>query len=138
MSSDIEFLEVVYRLREGWADLLGRDAEELARWLAEADPDDPESVRHTVHRVLDLLDRHPAALERVSGVLGIEGDLGALRSVFEKETGSPDEIPATTLMVCPQNPAHYRVRLRQKGQTLFCPQHDGVELVPKDSLPRKE
>jgi hypothetical protein len=45
--------------------------------------------------------------------------------------------PTSTLMVCPEDPTHYRKRLRQKGKTLFCPEH-GVSLVPADSIEAEE
>jgi len=133
--SDTEILAAVERLRDEWPDLLGDDAGVLARWLEETPRHDPERVRQTANRVLDLLERHPQARARASSELGIKGDLGVLRGGYEPSPGGPQEVPAGTLMVCPVDPQHYRRRLRQKGQKLFCPQHDGVALVPADSLP---
>jgi len=53
--------------------------------------------------------------------------------IFIPLPGEPDPIPAGTMMVCPVDPAHYRKLLRQKGQRLYCPEHQ-VELVPEDRL----
>ena len=137
MLSDSEILAALERLRDEWADLLGDDAATLARRLGEMSADDPESVRQTANRVLDLLDRHPPARARVRDALGVKGDLRALRAAYDSYVGAPNEIPAGTLVVCPQDPTHYRRRLRQKGQALFCSEH-GVALVPADSLPAEE
>lgn len=135
MPSDTEILQALERLRDEWPELLGDDAEKLAHWLATTPGDDAEAVRQTINRILNLLRAHPQAQTRLGGELGIKGDL--TRLLYEPSAGGPGEVPAGTLMVCPLNPAHYRRRLRQKGQQLFCPEH-GVALVPADSLPSKE
>lgn len=146
MPSDIEIWQAVERLRDEWPALLGDDAEKLARWLAATPRDDAEAVRQTVNRVLDLLQAHPQAQARLNRELRLEkGELARLRQAapdeavafFEPQAGEPGEVPAGTLMVCPLDAAHYRRRLRQKGQRLFCPEH-GVALVPADSLPSQE
>ncbi len=137
MPSDIEILQAVERLRDEWPALLGDDAENLACWLAATPRDDAEAVRQTVNRVLDLLQAHPQAQTRLDRELRLkEGELARLRhapaeavAFYEPQPGEPGEVPAGTLMVCPQDPTHYRRRLRQKGQRLLCPEH-GVELVP--------
>jgi hypothetical protein len=131
--SNREILEAVAGLREEWPELLGIDANAMAQRLKETSYDDPESVRQTANRVLDLLYRHPQALRRVKSELGITGDLEVYRKGYQPQPGGPSEIPAGTLMVCPDDPTHYQRRLRQKGQRLFCSQHD-KELVPADSL----
>jgi hypothetical protein len=134
MLSDVEILQAVERLRDEWTDLVGDDADMLSRHLDGTTYDDLESVRQTANRVLDLLERHPQARMRVNGELGIKGDVISLRAAYVPTLGESGEIPAGTLMVCPVDPAHYRRRLRQKGQKLFCPQH-GKPLVLADSLP---
>jgi hypothetical protein len=111
--------------------LAEEDAAELDRWLAEAASGDPEAIRRATNRVLDLLQKHPQAHSRVSGELGIKGGLESLRS-YRPPNGEPTP-PPSVLMVCPQDPAHYRKRLRQRGQKLFCPEH-GRPLVPADSV----
>jgi hypothetical protein len=60
--------------------------------------------------------------ERLAGILSREGGLG-----------DEWEIPAGTVMVCPKNPSHYRMRLQFVGQRLRCPEHD-VDLVPEESI----
>ena len=135
MINNITILEAVERLRDEWPELWGEDAEKLAHWLATTPGDDPEAIRQTTNRILNLLRAHPQAQTRLGGALGIKGDL--TRLLYEPPAGGPGEIPAGTLMVCPLDPAHYRRRLRQKGQPLFCPEH-GVALVPADSLSSKE
>ena len=135
MSSDTEILQAVERLRDEWPALLGDDAEKLTHWLATTPGDDPEAVRQTTNRILNLLQAHPQAQTRLGSELGIKGDLTRLK--YEPPAGGPDEVEAGTLMVCPEDRAHYRRRLRQKGQPLFCPEH-GVALVPADSPSPKE
>jgi len=133
--TNITILEAVEHLRDEWPALLGDDAQKLAHWLATTPGDDPEAVRQTVNRILDLLQAHPQAQARLGSELGLKGDLTRLR--YAPQAGGPGEVPAGTLMVCPLDPAHCRRRLRQKGQRLFCPEH-GVALVPADSLPHGE
>jgi len=135
MLSDTDVLKAVERLRDEWPDLLGSDAETVARWLATTPRDDPEAVRRTANRVLDLLRAHPQAETRVSSELGLKGGLRVLRGDYEPGPGGPDDIPPGTLVVCPVDPEHYRRPLRQKGQR--CPDH-GVLLVPADSFPPRE
>jgi hypothetical protein len=135
--SDREILGAVERLREEWPELLGSEAKAVARRLEETSYDDPESVRRSANRVLDILYRHPKALQRVKSELGTTGDLEVYRKGFQPQPGGPSDIPAGTLMVCPEEPTHYQRRLRQKGQRLFCPDH-GKELVPADALPAEE
>jgi len=147
MINNTAILEAAERLRDEWPDLLGDDAEKLAHWLATTPGDDPEAVRQTANRILDLLQAHPLAQTQLGSELGGKGELawlreepekaGAVAVGYEPPAGGPDEVPAGTLIVCPVDPAHYRRRLRQKGQQLFCPEH-GVALVPADSLPSKE
>jgi hypothetical protein len=133
----IKILEAVESLRDEWTDLFEEeDARALAAWLEATPRDDPEAVRQTVNRVLDLLQRYPEAKARVSGELGIQGPLeSAVRGLYEPLPGEQGEIPAGALMVCPEDPSHYRRRLRQKGQRFYCPQHR-VDLVPADSIGR--
>jgi hypothetical protein len=135
MPSDTEILQAVERLRDEWPELLGDDAEKLAYWLSTTPGDDPEAVRQTANRVLDLLRAYAQAQTRLGEELGIKGDL--TRLLYEPPAGGPGEVPAGTLMVCPVDPAHYRRRLRQKGQRLFCSEH-GVALVPADSSSSKK
>ena len=68
MPSDIEILQAVERLRDEWPALLGDDAGKVARWLAATPGDDPEAVRRTVNRILDLLQAHPQAQTRLGRV----------------------------------------------------------------------
>lgn len=135
----IEILEAVDRLRGEWGDLFGEeDSQALAGWLEATPRENPEAMRQTVNRVLDLLQRYPEAQAQVIGELGIKGiPEGAVRGLYEPPPGEPGEISAGTLMVCPEDPGHYRRHLRQKGQRLFCPQHS-VDLVPADSIEAEE
>ena len=145
-TNDQEILRAVEEVRDERPDLLGEDADTLARWLATTPRDDPEAVRQTANRALALLQGHPEAMTLVKGKLGVKGDLSeTLRGYepapggapYDRHPGGPEEIPAGTLMVCPKDPDHYQRRLRQKGQKLFCPDHQ-VALVPADSLPSQE
>lgn len=137
--SGIEILEAVDRLRDEWVDLLDEeDARALAGWLEATPRDDPEAVRRTANRVLDLLQRYPEVKARVAGEAGVKGALeGTMRGFYEPTPGEPGEISPGTLMVCPVDPNHYRRRVRQKGQRLFCPLHQ-EDLVPADSIGAEE
>ena len=132
---EIDILKAVDRLRDGWADRLDEeDARALAGWLEGTPRDDPEAVRQTTNRVLDLLQRYPEVKAQVAGEAGVKGALeGAMRGLYEPTPGGPSEIPAGTLMVCPVDPGHDRRRLRQKGQRLFCSLHQ-VDLVPAGEI----
>jgi hypothetical protein len=91
----------------------------------------PEDQRRAANRALDILIRHPAAWtelrERVGAQVLASEEMVA--RFYEPLPGGEGEVAAGTEMVCPVDPTHYRKRLRQKGQVLFCPQH-GVKLVP--------
>jgi hypothetical protein len=137
MPSDEDILRAVEALRGEWSELLGDDADALAQWLATTPRDDPETVRQTTNRILSLLQEHPRAKTRVSSKLGIKGELPTTLRTFESLPSPGEVLPAGTLMVCPEDPDHYRQRLRQKGQLLFCPEH-GVALVRVDALPSQE
>ncbi len=135
--SSTAILQAVERLRDEWPALLGDDAATLAGWLA-APGDDAEAVRQTVNRILALLQRHPQARQQISSELGLEGDpLQVLRGAdvilfdYDPPAGGLDDIPVGALMVCPVDPTHYRVPLRQKGQPLVCPEH-GAPLAPQE------
>lgn len=123
--SDIGVLQAMERLRDEWPALLGDDAGELARLLDATPKDDPEAVHRTAERIRHLVQAHSEAQARLK-LLPIPAEV---RAAFEPLPGEPGEVPAGTWMVCPKDPTHYRRRLRQKGQRLFCPEH-GVELVP--------
>jgi hypothetical protein len=137
MISDEQILQAVENTRSQWAELLDKqEADDLGQWLVEAATGDPEAIRQTTNRVLELLQEHPQARTRVTAALGIKGDLESLRA-YISPAGEPSPTSATVLMVCPQDPTHYRKHLRQKGIKLFCPEH-GVPLVPADSIETKE
>jgi hypothetical protein len=132
MINDKEILQAVRQTRDEWESTLAtREIEALNRWLDEAERDHPAAT----HRVLEIVQQHPQAHARVRQELGIKG-LEAFR-LYEPSAGGPEEVPAGTWMVCPENPEHCRKRLRQKGQVLICAEH-GVPLVPADSVPPKE
>jgi hypothetical protein len=136
MVNDRDILQAVRRTRDEWGSTLGaKEAEDLAKWLDKAVDDDPEAIRQATNRVLEILQKHPRALTGVRRELGVE-EIEILR-MYEPPPGGLDEVPAGTLMVCPVDPDHCRKRLRQKGQTLFCPEH-GVALVPAGSVAPKE
>jgi hypothetical protein len=40
-------------------------------------------------------------------------------------------VPPGPVMVCPKDPAHYRIFQREVGETRRCPVHD-VPLVPEE------
>ncbi len=131
--NDEQILQAVETTRSQWAKRLGeQEATDLAQWLTAAATGDPETIRQMTNRVLDLLQKHPHAYAKVVGALGIKGSLEAFRT-YSPLAGEGGGVPAGTWMVCPQDPGHYRKRLRQKGQKLFCPEH-GVPLVPADSI----
>lgn len=129
---DEQILRAVRDTRSEWNDLLeAQEAADLEQWLSEAISGDQETVRQATNRALDLLQAHPPAHARVSAELGIKGGLESLR-LYVQPAGEHTPPPGT-LMVCPVDPAHYRKRLRQKGQKLTCPDHN-VPLVPEDSV----
>ena len=130
-------LQAVTQSRPQWEMLLEEsERRDLDRWLAEAASGEPETVRRATNLVLDLLARYPQAESHVTAALGAKGDLDLETFRYTPPPGEGDAIPAGAMMVCPIDPAHYRKRLRQKGQRLFCPQHD-VELVPEDRAPMR-
>jgi hypothetical protein len=134
---DEQILQAVENSYSQWAELLEKpEADELGQWLAEAATGDPEAIRQTTNRVLELLQEHPQARAHVTAALGIKGTLESFRA-YISPAGEPSPTSASVLMVCPKDPTHYRKRLRQKGKTLFCPEH-GVPLVPADSIGAKE
>ena len=135
MLTDAEILQAVAGLRDEWPSLLGDDDATLERWLAEMPRDDPEAARQTVNRILDLFGAHPQAKTRLGSELGIKGDLYRALRGYEPLPVGEEEIPPGTWVVCPVDPGHYRVRLRQKGQR--CPDH-GRLLVRADSIPSQE
>jgi hypothetical protein len=113
---------------EGEGDLRG-DLDALLAEVGEA----PEERRRAANRALNLLIRHPKVWERLREQLPAEmldSEEMAAR-LFEPLPGGAGEVEAGTVMVCPVDPSHYRKRLQQKGQVLFCPQH-GVRLVPPE------
>jgi hypothetical protein len=114
---------------EGEGDLRG----DLDALLAEAGKA-PEERRRAANRALNLLIRHPEAWERLRERLPAEtlGSEAMVARFYEYDPlpGEEDGVSAGTVMVCPVDPSHYRKRLRQKGQVLFCPQHE-VRLVPQ-------
>ena len=136
MISNKAFLQAVDGLRDDWVVLLGDEgATTLEQWMAETTFDDAESVRQTTGQVLDLVAAHPEVKLRISGELGIKGELSLSVRAYDPLAGEDTWIPPGTLMVCPVDPSHYRKPLRQKGQ--MCPLH-GVELVPEDQVESKE
>jgi hypothetical protein len=132
-----EILKAVESLRDEWPGLLGDDAATLDQWLTVTPPGDPEAIRQIVNRILDLLQAHPQATARISSELGIKGNLHQVLRIYEPPPGDEDEIQPGTLMVCPVDPDHYQQRLRQRGQRLYCPDHE-VGLVPAHQLPPQE
>jgi hypothetical protein len=136
--NELDFLQAVDRLMPRWTDVLSTgDMRTLAAWLQESPRDDPEAVRQTVNRTLDLLQGYPQAKSALGRELGIRSPLESVRLLFSPAPGGPQPIPATTIMVCPEDPSHYQRPLMFQGQRLFCPQHQ-VELVPRDSLPSED
>ncbi len=138
MFSNQDFLQAVDRLRDEWAALVGdENVTALAGWLEETQFDDAGSVQQTAGRVLDLLQAHPEARQRIAGELGIKGALPVRLLGYDALAGAPDEVPAGTVVVCPVDPAHCRKKLRTQGQKLYCPQH-GVLLAPENQVEPKE
>lgn len=105
--------------------------DELDALLAEVG-ETPEERRRAANRVLQLLIRRPEAWKRLREAMPAEMLESAemMARFFEPLPGGEGGVPAGTLMVCPVDPSHYRKRLQQKGQVLFCPQHS-VRLVPQ-------
>jgi len=102
---------------------------EMEALLSEV-PEEPEGRRRVANRILNASLRHPRTWRQLRERLGLEKRMEEVRArLFEVIPGGPGEVPAGTLMVCPVDPSHYRKRLRQKGEVLFCPEH-GVQLVP--------
>ena len=137
MISDEQILQAVENTRSQWTAMLeDQEVNDLEQWLIQAATGDPEAIRQTANRALELLQKHPQARACVAGELGIKGDLKSLRT-YSPLAGEHAPPPASVLMVCPKDPTHYRKRLRQKGKRLFCPEH-GVPLVPADSIEAKD
>jgi hypothetical protein len=129
-------LQAVADTRSQWIDLLEeQEAEDLTRWLAQKDTRDPETRRRVVNRLLDLLQKYPEARTHVTDAMGIKGTLEQFR-FYSPMAGEPAP-PSSILLVCPEDPDHYRKHIVQKGRKYFCPEH-GVPLVPADSIEPKE
>jgi hypothetical protein len=91
----------------------------------------PEERRRAATRALLLLLHHPDALERLRERVPSDalGSPQIVMRTYQELLSRGTEVPAGTLMVCPEDPTHYSRRLHAKGQVLFCPRH-GVRLVP--------
>jgi hypothetical protein len=103
---------------------------DLDALLAEAG-ETPEERCRAANRALALLIRHPQAWKQLREQLPPDtlGDEDFAIRFWKRLPGGEAEVPAGSLMVCPEDPPHYRKRLHQRGQVLICPQH-GVRLVP--------
>ncbi len=123
---DDAILQAAETIREA-NENLRRDLDDLFAEAGEM----PEERRRAANRALALLIHYPQAWEQLREQLPpdtLGADDFAMR-FFEFLPGGGGDVPAGTLMVCPEDPTHYRRRLHQKGQVLICPQH-GVRLVP--------
>ena len=135
MMNDKEIIEAVRRLAKEHPDPLGDDAEQIAQWLNQTPEDDPEALRQTANRLLKLLQEHPEAWETVCKEIGLNDETkGATRTGLDMLPGDACSVPAGTRMKCPKSGCDYRRSMRQKGQRLFCPNHDGELLVPVTQL----
>jgi len=133
-------LKAVDQTRPQWDSLLtAEDRRILDRWLEIAASGEAEDARRAINLVLNLLTRYPQAQAAVAGALADEESV-QLEAYhprgYEPMAGQGEYIPAGTMMVCPVDPAHYRRRLRQKGQQLVCPEH-GIALVQESSIERR-
>ena len=135
--SDEQILQAVENTRSQWIAMLeDQEVNDLEQWLIQAATGDPEAIRQTTNRALELLQKHPQARACVTGELGIKGDLKSPRT-YRPRAGDHPPPPPSVWMVCPKHPTHSPTRLHQKGQKLFCPEH-GVPLVPADSVEQEE
>ena len=57
------------------------------------------------------------------------GDEVALTRGYQPVPGKDVPLPPGPVMICPEDPAHYRTFQREIGETLRCPVHQ-VPLVP--------
>jgi hypothetical protein len=136
--NELDFLEITERLLPSWSGVLSpEDAQKLATWLQETPRDDPEAVRQTVNRALDVLQRYPGPKTDLGQELNPEDPQEGMRLLFSPNAGEPQVVEARTVMVCPQASCQYQRILMVQGERLFCPQHR-VALVPKSSLSAKE
>ena len=138
MTPEEDLNEAILRAAEKIRDEDEQLQDPLDELLAEAG-ETAESRRQAANRALDLLIRHPEAWEKLRDELPL-GTLssGEIRGrFFQQLPGGEDQVPAGTLMVCPEKPTHYRKYLLRKGQVLFCPQHK-VKLVPVREQKAKE
>ncbi len=137
MSNNEEILKIAGQIADKAPDLLGDDLEKLELWLKKIPKDDPEAIRQTVNRILDLLTGHPEALEYL--LRETRGNAESFGPVTKgvSYSGPPDgdmnAVSAGTRMVCPKPGCGQNRTLRQKGQRLFCPTHE-IPLVPEERL----
>lgn len=126
------YVEAIRRLKPELRDLLeeeqalhlNRSLGQYLRWAHSAEHRD-----RSLTRALDCIQDYPAVRRRLRQIVDEIGGEQAAARMFEPLPGEPSPVPPGTLMVCPEDPAHYRRRLQYAGQVFHCPEHD-VPLVP--------
>jgi hypothetical protein len=108
--------------------------EQLAKVLGGCGEETKESGQKLVE-AMEIIQNYPQAQNRLTALLyqQIELRSESHRGVFGDETppGIGEAVKPGAVWVCPDEPGHFRTRLRFKGQR--CPQHN-VELVPAESI----
>jgi hypothetical protein len=131
-SLEEKYLEAIRALKSELRQLLEpEEAERLKRRLGQylRWARSPARRERALTRALAAIREHPRVRDRLAEILRREGVEEPYR-LYEPLPGEGGEIPAGTLMVCPVDPSHYRMRLQFVGQRLRCPEHE-VDLVPE-------
>jgi hypothetical protein len=126
-------LEAIRTLKAELRQLLGpEEAEQLNRLLDQylEEARSPERRESALGNALQAIKKHPRVRARLEEILGQKG-VEEPHRLFEPLPGGEEVIPPGTVMVCPVDPSHYRMRLQFVGQRLRCPEHK-VDLVPEE------
>jgi hypothetical protein len=136
MDDRSDVITIVRDLRSEWTPLLDRSAIcQADTLLDEARSADSDRVREIENELLGVMAKTTESRSLIRRYLTAEGLES--RWAYDPLSGDPPPLPAGTLVVCPIDPTHCRKHLRQKGQRLYCAEHD-VLLVSADSVPSKE
>jgi hypothetical protein len=136
MDDKPDVITIVRDLRSEWIPLLDsgaiRQADTLLDEARSADSDRVHEIEDELLGVIAKTAESRALIRQHLTAKSVES-----RWAYNPLSGDPPPLPAGTLVVCPTDPTHCRKYLRQKGQRLYCAEHD-VQLVPTDAVPSKE